>query len=244
MTERVKINNYDVEIRRRSRQRTLRLRVTAQGSLRITCAKGVPKREIFHFVSSNLNFIEQQLEEARKIQEQYPRKKFVAGEAFLFFGRERSLHFRPGGEKLKVKMDGGEMYLNGQVEDATEDERRQAIRRFYRKTGKKYLTQRIDFFSRMMGLYPNGVSFRCQSSRWGSCSGEGHISLNWRLMAASPDVIDYIVVHELAHLKHHDHSPQFWQLVSAYSPLFRELKKWLNENQWAFEFLAKSADTE
>jgi predicted metal-dependent hydrolase len=242
MTERLKINNYEVEIRRRLRQRTLRLRVTAKGALRLTCAKTVPQREIFHFVSSNVDFIEKQLEEARRIREQYPPKHFTEGETLLFFGRERKFHFRSGGEKLRVKMEGGDMFLSGPLDTATENDRRQAVRKFYRKTGQKYLTQRLDFFSRTMDLYPSGVSFRCQSSRWGSCSGEGHISLNWRLMAAPADVIDYIVVHELAHLQHHDHSPQFWKLVAAYSPRYREMKKWLNEHQWAFEFLARVAE--
>jgi hypothetical protein len=238
MTERWKINNYGVEVRRRARQRSLRLRVTAKGELRITCAKTVPKREIFRFVTANLSFIEQQLEENKKIREQFPPKQFVDGEELLFLGRPRRLHVRAEGERLRVRMVGGEMILSGPV--ANEGERREAVRKFYRRSGKKYLSQRLGFFANLMKLYPSGVSFRCQSSRWGSCSGEGHISLNWRLMAAPPDVIDYVVVHELAHLQHHDHSPRFWQLVEEYSPSCKDLRKWLNDNQWALEFLAAS----
>lgn len=243
MTERLKINNYDIEILRRPRQRTLRLRVTAKGCLRVTCARTVPKREIFQFVSSNLGFIEQQLEEARKIREQYPTPQFTEGEALLFFGRERKIHFRAGGEKLKLSMEAGEFIFKGSLAASTREDRHAAVRKFYRKTGLQYLTQRLEFFSRTMGLQPSGVSFRCQSSRWGSCSGEGHISLNWRLMAAPPDVIDYVVVHELSHLQHHDHSPRFWKLVAAFSPRYRELKNWLNQNQWALEFLAPSSSS-
>jgi len=241
MTERLKINNYGVEVRRRARQRSLRLRVTAKGELRITCAKTVPKREIFHFVTSNLSFIEQQLEEVKKIREQFPAKRFVEGEELLFFGRPRKLRV-VSGEKLKVSMQDGEMVLAGFSSD--ENERREAVRKFYRRSGKKYLTQRLEFFSGLMKLRPTNVSFRCQSSRWGSCSGEGHISLNWRLMAAPADVIDYVVVHELAHLQHHDHSPRFWKLVEQYCPKHKPLKKWLNDHQWAFEFLAAPGSEE
>jgi predicted metal-dependent hydrolase len=241
MTERLKINNYDIEILRRPRQRTLRLRVTGKGILRLTCAKGVPKREIFQFISSHLDFIEEQLEEARKIRERYPSKQFIAGETLLFFGRERKIRFAPGGERLKVKMLGGEFVLSGPIENSLREDRHRAVRNFFRRAGHQYLTQRLDFFARTMELFPKGVSFRCQSSRWGSCSGEGHVSLNWRLMAAPPDVIDYVVVHELSHLRHHDHSPRFWKLVAAFSPRYRELKNWLNQNQWALEFLAPSS---
>lgn len=241
MTERWKINNYGVEVRRRARQRSLRLRVTAKGELRITCAKTVPKREIFHFVTSNLSFIEQQLEEVRKIRERFPPKRFVEGEELLFLGRPRKLRLLTS-EKHKLLMQGGEMILAGPVGD--ENQRRDAVRKFYRRSGKKYLSQRLEFFSGLMQLRPTSVSFRCQSSRWGSCSGEGHISLNWRLMAAPADVIDYVVVHELAHLKHHDHSPRFWKLVEEYCPNHKALKAWLNEHQWAFEFLAASGSDE
>jgi predicted metal-dependent hydrolase len=193
-------------------------------------------------VSSNLTFIENQLEEIKKIREQFPTKHFVEGEPLLFFGRERILRFRPGGTKPKVFMEGENLIL--QACDLTEAERREAIRSFYRKAGRKYLTHRLDFFSKAMKLAPKSVSFRSQSSRWGSCSGEGHISLNWRLMAAPPDVIDYVVIHELAHLRHHDHSSRFWALVAEFSPRAKQLKRWLNDHQWAFEFLAPAKDEE
>jgi predicted metal-dependent hydrolase len=240
MTERWKINDYDVEIRRRAHQRTLRLRVTPKGELRVTCAKTVPKREIFHFVSSNEKFISQQLREFEKIREMFPAKQFVDGETLLFLGKERNLYVRPGGNKLKLFMEGEHFILTGKSQ--SENERREAVRRFFRNCGRKYLAFRLEFYVKAMGLKPAKVSFRSQTSRWGSCTGEGHISLNWRLIAAPPEVLDYVVVHELAHLKHHDHSKRFWALVGEFSPRYRELKDWLNDHQWALEFLSPAKE--
>jgi predicted metal-dependent hydrolase len=84
-----------------------------------------------------------------------------------------------------------------------------------------------------MGHFPSHVSIRGQRTRWGSCSSEGAISLNWKLLAAPIDVIDYVIVHELAHIRHLDHSPQFWSLVETFYPDWRLAKLWLKEHEFS-----------
>jgi len=80
------------------------------------------------------------------------------------------------------------------------------------------------------GLTVNGISIRAQRSRWGSCSPRGHIALNYRLMLMPPDVREYILIHELMHLKQADHSRKFWRLVEAACPGFRDAERWLRRN--------------
>ena len=129
------------------------------------------------------------------------------------------------------------MVLTGEF--ASFEDRRDAVHRFFRNCGRKYLQHRLDFFGRTMGLAPRSVSFRSQSTRWGSCSSSGHISINWRLIAAPTAVVDYVIIHEIAHLAHPNHGPHFWALVAEFSPRYKEFKSWLRENQWAFDFLSK-----
>ena len=81
-----------------------------------------------------------------------------------------------------------------------------------------------------MELHPKCVTIRGQRTRWGSCSIGGHVSLNWRLVMAPPDVLSYVVVHELAHLAEHNHGPGFWSLVERFCPDFRMHKKWLKQH--------------
>lgn len=106
-----------------------------------------------------------------------------------------------------------------------------ALVRFAEGEARLHLAERIRHWSAKMGLYPTGISFRKQKTRWGSCSSNGHISLNWKLIFAPEAVIDYVVIHELAHLRHQNHSPAFWQLVEQYDPEAQRHRRWLRAHQ-------------
>lgn len=114
-----------------------------------------------------------------------------------------------------------------------------ALRRFAEAEARLHLEDRVRYWSARMGLQPTGLSFRRQKTRWGSCSSEGHLSLNWKLVFAPEAVIDYVVIHEIAHLKHQNHSAQFWGLVEQYDPQAQSHRRWLrihqNETRW-FDF--------
>lgn len=83
-----------------------------------------------------------------------------------------------------------------------------------------------------MQLQPNRLFIRDQRTRWGSCSSKRNLSFNWRLICAPPDVLDYVVVHELAHLGEMNHSPRFWAIVRVFCPNFERHKRWLKHNAW------------
>ena len=102
---------------------------------------------------------------------------------------------------------------------------------WYRREAAGRLAARIEHFSPRLGVRPAKLTIRGQRSRWGSCSGTGTVSLNWRLMMVPGALADYVVVHELCHLRHMDHSPQFWAMVSSAIPDFRECRRRLNTLQ-------------
>ncbi len=81
--------------------------------------------------------------------------------------------------------------------------------------------------SARMSLKPRRIFLRDQRTRWGSCSRRGNISLNWRLVMAPPGVLSYVVIHELAHLREHNHGPRFWAIVESFCPEFHQHRKWL-----------------
>lgn len=93
-----------------------------------------------------------------------------------------------------------------------------------------YLPQRTWELAEQTGLTPAGVKVTGAKTRWGSCSGKNRICLSWRLMERPREVIDYVIIHELCHTEHHDHSKGFWALVESFLPnyraLRRELKGW------------------
>ena len=119
---------------------------------------------------------------------------------------------------------------------------RQLIASFYQKQGRRVLAERTRVISNKMSLRPASISFRSQKTRWGSCSSRGKISLNWRLIFAPPEVIDYVVIHELSHLRHYNHSAAFWNLVATEAPNYAVHKRWLRDHQYDADFLAKSSE--
>ena len=103
-------------------------------------------------------------------------------------------------------------------------------RRALRERARAELPARLHEIAAERGLAVGGVSIRNQRTRWGSCGRDGHISLNWRLVLMPPDVRDYVLIHELMHLRRLDHSPAFWKLVAAACPGYRDARQWLRQN--------------
>ena len=108
--------------------------------------------------------------------------------------------------------------------EPTDEERKALIAQ-----AKEYLPMRVDYWSDIMGLTPTDLKITSARTRFGSCSGKNSICFSWRLMQYPPEAIDYVVVHELAHIRYHNHSPAFYALIERYMPDWRERIKLLKE---------------
>lgn len=118
---------------------------------------------------------------------------------------------------------------NRPVSDLT-DAQRAALEKRYIEAAKEYFPKRAAYFAPITGGTYHRITIRDQKTRWGSCSTRGTLSFNWRLMLAPPAVLDYVVVHELCHLTHMDHSKAFWALVESACPDYRSHRKWLKDH--------------
>jgi len=105
-----------------------------------------------------------------------------------------------------------------------------ALEQRYREAAREYIPKRTAYYHTMTGGVYHRITIRDQKTRWGSCSSKGTLSFNWRLMLAPPAVLDYVIVHELCHLTHMNHSPAFWQAVESVCPEYRSLRKWLKDH--------------
>jgi len=119
-----------------------------------------------------------------------------------------------------VWRDGSELYVAGR--ELGPDALRARLSGWYRQEARDYLVARVQDLAPCVGLAPERVVIRGQRTRWGSCSARGTLSLNWRLMQLPQALGDYVVVHELCHLRHMNHSPAFWSLVEGIVPDWRE----------------------
>lgn len=103
------------------------------------------------------------------------------------------------------------------------------IDKFYQAQSLEYITKEVQKYSKIMSLYPIDIKYRKTKRQWGSCSGKNNLSFNTMLMKLNPSLIEYVVIHELAHIQHKNHQKQFWELVEEYSPSHKKLRKELKE---------------
>ncbi|MBR4759924.1 MAG: M48 family metallopeptidase [Lachnospiraceae bacterium] len=134
----------------------------------------------------------------------------------------------------KVSLQSERSREKQKLKDAQEDRftpaQREYLEQKYRKAAKEYIPGRARYFADILGVQFERVRIAEQKTRWGSCSGKGTLSFHWKLMLAPPKVLDYVIVHEVCHLKEMNHSPQFWAWVGFLMPDYKEQRKWLKEH--------------
>ncbi len=154
-----------------------------------------------------------------------------------WLGRPHRIELQPGIEPQLTEDDG---LLLPAPENASLEMQEHCIRlgldRLIDSVGLPYLRGRLDEMNRLTGLNGSALTLKDYRSRWGSCSHTGAICLNRRLLLCRPEVIDYVIIHELCHLVHLNHSPRFWQLVESHCRGWRRWRDWLKVNTGLLEF--------
>ena len=111
-----------------------------------------------------------------------------------------------------------------------ETKRLEALEKRYRKEARVRIESRVAYYHTITGGNYTSVTIRDQKTRWGSCSSRGTLSFNYRLIYAPPEILDYVVVHELCHLTHMNHSRDFWNMVGSVMPEYKTYRKWLRDH--------------
>jgi predicted metal-dependent hydrolase len=199
------------------------LRVQSDGSVRATIPRVGSIKEARAFVDRTTDWILKQLQ---KRQEQPPQPTaWQHGTCILYRGEKVQLVVSPNHDSHLVQF-GDQMLRVRHADDLCP-----TIERHLRKLATNELIERTMGLARQHTLTINRVTIRNQRSRWGSCSRLGAISLNWRLIQMPDSVRDYIILHELAHTKEHNHSPRFWRLVGHLCPNYSEAKGWIQQHR-------------
>lgn len=208
---------------RNHRARRYILRLRADGAARVTVPRGGSLVEARRFAEKNVPWLEQQLlgQASRSDRTQ----TWPAGTEIFFRGERVRLEPGNDGQTALIRF-GGETVP---VADIAAD-LRPAIERHLRALAAQELPARVFELAALHQLPVQRVTVRNQKSRWGSCSRRGTISLNWRLVQTPFFVRDYLVLHELAHLKEMNHSRRFWNEVAQFCPDFREAERWLKQH--------------
>jgi len=156
-------------------------------------------------------------------------RQYVDGEAFYFLGELIRLKLVQG-QPARVNKQSPLLYLTSRPERSDQAQRRRQIEAWYRQQAQDYFPSKIQIKAHEMGLIVNETQIKAYKARWGSCTSKGVIQLNWRLIMAPVEVVDYVIVHELCHLQHFNHSPEFWRAVARVCPNYRDHKAWLKRH--------------
>ncbi|MDR2944948.1 MAG: M48 family metallopeptidase [Methanosarcinales archaeon] len=172
------------------------------------------------------------------------KQTYENGSPFHYMGRRYTLRliYDTAEKKIQVRLLDGRLlvYLPSKVMDLPESEKEQKIKKaiesFYIEQADVFFNSRADYFAEkyldLIGKKPKSVQAASYKSKWGCCTYQNEIKLNWTLIQAETPVIDYVIVHELCHIRHKDHSKDFWNLVSAIDPKYKEKRRELKENGW------------
>ena len=214
-------------VRSRKRKRTISLNVKIDGTAVIRVPYRTPVSEIQRFCREKEKWLARKIGELREREKDVRVKTFAAGEIFLFLGEPYPLAIEDtAGVPEKLDLLSGEFVLSG---DKTSQARNIFID-WYRARAQEYIGIRVEHFKQVLGVSPRGIRISNARCRWGSCSLDDRLYFSWRIMMAPPAVIDYLVVHELAHMKEKNHSRSFWEIVADTIPGYRSERTWLRDN--------------
>ncbi len=207
----------------RSKRRTIALIIERDGTLTVRAPMRATKAMIEQFIHEKADWITRTREKIKLIPAK-PERQFMDGETFLFLGSSFNLKL-VGRQKPDLQFENG-FTLNA----AAQKKGRQIFTNWYKARALEIISERVNHYAKQHNFDPKQVKISSAKTRWGSCSANGTLNFTWRLIMSPLSVIDYVVVHELAHLRVKDHSRKFWQLVESIDPDYKAKRKWLREH--------------
>lgn len=190
--------------------------VHEDGSVSVTAPHEAPEEKVFETVRRRADWILGKQELVRQRSKPGSEKEWVSGEGITYLGRT-----------YRLKIQGSEVALKAGVLHAPKEKTQEAVTTWFKDRALKKYEERLKQWAPRLPVTHTNLILGDQKGRWGSCDKHGVLRINWRAIIAPLRIVDYILVHELSHLKHPDHSQHFWKLVISVMPDYEERKDWL-----------------
>ena len=233
MTEALAVDELSFEVKRSDRRRSIELIVDRDGELRVLAPERVSTELIESFIRDKKFWLYTKLAEKESMARPTAVKEFVTGEGFPYLGRSyRLLLVTEQGRPLKLER--GRFRL---VRSETQRGRDHFIA-WYTEHARDWLGKKAQLWSPRMSVQPAGICIQDLGFRWGSCGAGGLINFHWATILLPVSIVEYVVVHELAHLHERCHTPEFWRRVERSLPDYLERKRWLARHGGTFMTLA------
>ncbi len=215
-------------VRRSSRARRVRLEVGGKYGLAVTIPRGFSLGLLPDLLQQKAKWILRHLEQQRQTGVAFAGSELKSGDVIPYLGRELRLVVQIADvDDVEITLDRLQVSLHSGGALS------RVLKCWYRTQAERVLKARVAELCARLGVSCRRVTIRAARTRWGSCSHRGCVNLNWKLIMAPAEVMDYVILHELAHLWEMNHSKRFWQIVGQYCPEWREHRKWLKEHETA-----------
>lgn len=224
MTGTLTVDDLTFQVRRSDRRRTVEIIVERDGALTIAAPPTSSDDEMTDFVREKRFWLYTKLAEKETLRQPTGRREFVSGEGFPYLGRSYRLLIVDD-QSADLRLEAGRFRLRR----SAVPQGRETFIRWYSDHALPWLTRRVGDWAPRMGVHPQVVEVRDLGFRWGSCGKGGTVNFHWASILLPPSAVDYVIVHELAHLKEPNHTPDFWRRVDRAMPDFEKRKAWLAE---------------
>lgn len=228
----------EFEIIKRKRK-SICIKVDVDSRITVIAPLGIPDEKIIDIVMKKASWINEKQEEMRNADRGRIIRKFEDGRTFMYLGKELPIHIVfdksykgirvvLGRKTLKSPYDCTHFIIYTNTND--EDEMKKALEKWYREQTKEIVLKKIKLYENYFEDKVSEIRVKEQKRRWASCTGKNALLFNWRCSMAREDVIEYIVVHEMCHFVHRNHSKDFWNLVESIMPDYKEKHEYLKNN--------------
>lgn len=226
--------NY--KIRRSSRTKNIKISIKSNGKVFVSLPSYFPDFAAKKYLKKQTSWIFEKLSETS-----YKNNKtvFLKGQILNYLGVPfYKLCLLSGkGKRSFLQEHFSELHFFKGINDLDLQEEIQIhLQNFYKKKARDFLKKRVLFFTEKLNLKHNKIFIKSQKTRWGSCSSKNNLNFNWRIILAPREIIDYLVIHEVCHLKEMNHGPKFWNLVKTLDPHFKIHRKFLNKEGKSLNF--------
>ena len=225
----------EYSVKRGKRKKTVAINVTPAAQTLVLAPYSLSREKIEKIITNKARWILEKQDYFKRLATLFPEKEFISGEQVLFLGRKYRLKINEvQGENSKEPRVIGRRIFISIGRHLNQKGKKEIIKnilvKWYYAQSAEIISQRVKRYGEQLGITLPDIIIKDQKKRWGSCSNNGVLRFNWKITMAPVSIIDYIVVHELCHLKIKNHSSDFWKRVSFALPDYRERREWLKTN--------------
>jgi predicted metal-dependent hydrolase len=233
----LEIGNTKVEydLQYTGREKTIELVIDLNKAFTVKAPKGMEKEEIIRNLHKKSKWIINNLDKMADVIRYETQKEFVSGEKFPIVGKRYTLKIKKlnSVKEPRLELKEGKIfaYLHTSIKEKEYSKIiKPLLTNFYKERAEKTIKSRIKKYSKYFKIKPKSIRISSLKNKWGSCSKNNQLSYNWRIILAKMTIIDYVIVHELSHMIHKDHSKEYWKEVKKIIPNYEKNKEWLRIN--------------